>query len=82
MGDVFYLCFLVFTGLSQEKLYVNVGNIQFYERENDKTSMGKERLTKIHLVNNTVISVREDLDDIIKKTHSCVDKVREERRKK
>ena len=74
MNTAFFLCFLVLRGISDEKLYVNFNNVLFTERENEVTSKGKEQLTRIHMIDKTVISVRNDIDDIMKKLHSCREK--------
>ena len=71
-----YLCFMILSGLSNERLYVNVNNVLFYEKEHETTAKGKEKLTKIHMVDKTVISVRNDMDDIIKKLQSCKEKMK------
>jgi hypothetical protein len=76
MNVAFYLCFLVLRGISEEKLYVNQNNVLFYEREADVSSKGKEALTRIHMVDKTVIAVRNDMDDIMKKLHSCREKIK------
>jgi hypothetical protein len=76
MNVAFYLCFLVLRGISEEKLYVNSYNIMFFEREAEVSSKGKEQLTRLHMVDKTVIAVRNDMDDIMKKLHSCREKTK------
>ena len=76
MNIAYYLCFLVLTGMSKEKVYVNVNNILFYEREHSDTARGKEQLTRMHMVDKTVISVRETIEEISKKTHRCKDEMK------
>lgn len=65
-----FLCFILATGISQEKVSINVNNVMWYEKESPITSKGKESYTTVHF-HDKAVRVIENMDEIRAKIHRC-----------